>query len=92
MERGVQMVYLIATLPPHAELEFINIMRISTNDVHMFRAPISRANIIYSVVEYAEDKFKRGDITAVYRLVEQKLKEYAALAKIIIYSSSIVTT
>jgi hypothetical protein len=41
IERGVQMVYLIATLPPHAELEFINIIRISTNDVYMFQAPIS---------------------------------------------------
>jgi superfamily II DNA helicase RecQ len=92
MERGVQMVYLTATLPPHAEPEFINIMRISTNDVHMFRAPTSRANITYSVVEYAEDEFKRGDIAAVCRLVEQKLEEYAAPAKIIIYSSSIVTT
>jgi hypothetical protein len=86
------MVYLIATLPPYAKPEFINIIRISTNDVHMFRAPTSRANIIYSIVKYAEDKFKRGDIIAVYRLVEQKLKEYAALAKIIIYNSSIITT
>jgi hypothetical protein len=44
------------------------------------------------MVKYKEDKFGRGDIIAVYRLVEQKLEEYAALAKIIIYSSSIVTT
>ena len=92
MERGVQMVYLTATLPPHAEPEFMNIMRISTNDVHMFRAPTSRPNIAYSVVEYAEGEFERGDIAAVCRLVEQKLEEYAAPAKIIIYSSSIVTT
>ncbi len=72
--------------------EFINIIRISTNDVYMFRALTSRPNIAYSVVKYAEDEFERGDITAVYRLVEQKLEEYAAPAKIIIYSSSIVTT
>jgi hypothetical protein len=64
------MVYLIVTLPPHVELEFINIIRISTNDVHMFQALTSRVNIIYSIVEYMEDKFKRGDIIAVYRLVE----------------------
>jgi superfamily II DNA helicase RecQ len=92
MKRGVQMVYLIAILPPYAEPEFMNIMRISTNDVHMFRALTSRPNIAYSVVEYEEDEFRRGDIAAVYRLVEQKLEEYAAPAKIIIYSSSIVTT
>jgi hypothetical protein len=58
----------------------------------MFQAPTSRANIAYSIIEYTEDKFERGDIIAVYKLVEQKLKEYAALAKIIIYNSSIVTT
>jgi hypothetical protein len=64
------MVYLIVTLPLYAKLEFINIIRISTNNVHMFRAPISRANIIYSIVEYIENKFKRGDIIAVYKLVK----------------------
>ena len=91
MERGVQMVYLTVTLPPHTEPEFMNIMRISTNDIHMFRALTSRPNITYSVIEYAEGEFERGDIIAVCRLVEQKLEEYTAPAKIIIYSSSIVT-
>jgi len=92
MERGVQMVYLTATLPPHAESEFMNIMRIKADDVHMFRSPTSRPNIAYSVAEYEEDEFGGGDITAVCRLVEGKLEEYPAPAKIIIYSSSIVTT
>ena len=92
VERGVQIVYLTATLPPHTEPEFMNIMRIKADDVHIFRSSTSCLNITYSVIEYKEDKFKRRDITAVYRLVEQKLEEYAALAKIIIYSSSIVTT
>jgi superfamily II DNA helicase RecQ len=86
------MVYLTATLPPHDETEFMNIMRIKADDVHMFRAPTSRPNITYSVVEYEEDEFGRGDIAAVCRLVEEKLEEYVAPAKIIIYSSSIVTT
>jgi superfamily II DNA helicase RecQ len=92
IERKVQIVYLIAILPPHAEPEFMNIMRISTNNVHMFRSPTSRPNIAYSVVEYKEDKFKRGNIIAICRLVGNKLKEYPAPAKIIIYSSSIATT
>ncbi|KAK6591982.1 hypothetical protein H4I95_11932 [Botrytis cinerea] len=92
MERGVQMVYLTATLPPHVEPEFMNIMRIKADDVHMFRSPTSRPNIAYSVVEYEEDEFGRGDIAAVCRLVEQKLEEYAAPAKIIVYSCSIITT
>jgi len=67
-------------------------MRIKADDVHIFRSPTSRPNIAYSVVEYEEDEFGRGDISAVCRLVEQKLEEYPAPAKIIIYSSSIVTT
>ncbi len=54
--------------------------------------PTSQPNITYSVVEYKEDELGRGDITTVSRLVEEKLEEYTALAKIIIYSSSIVTT
>ncbi|KUJ10584.1 uncharacterized protein LY89DRAFT_596276, partial [Mollisia scopiformis] len=92
MEREVQIVYLTATLPPYAELEFMNIMRIKADDVYIFRSPTSRPNIAYSIVEYEEDEFGRRDIIAACRLVEQKLEEYAALAKIIIYSSSIITT
>jgi superfamily II DNA helicase RecQ len=88
VERGVQIVYLTATLPPHAELEFMNIMRIKADDVYMFRAPTRRPNIVYSVAEYEEDEFRSGDIRAVCRLVEQRLEEYSAPAKIIIYSSS----
>ncbi|KAH6667454.1 hypothetical protein B0J14DRAFT_602311 [Halenospora varia] len=37
VERGVQMVYLTATLPPHAEPEFMNIMKIRAEDVHNLR-------------------------------------------------------
>jgi len=44
------------------------------------------------MVKYKEDEFGKGNIVIVCRLVEQKLKEYTALAKIIIYNSSIVTT
>ena len=36
IERGVQIVYLTATLPPHVKLEFINIIRIKADNVHMF--------------------------------------------------------
>jgi len=91
-ERGVQMVYLTVTLSPYAEPEFMGIIRDNANDVHMFRAPTSRPNVAYSVVGYEVDEFGRGDITAVCRLVDDKLEEYPAPAKIIVYSSSIVTT
>ncbi|KAH9204347.1 hypothetical protein DL95DRAFT_319633, partial [Leptodontidium sp. 2 PMI_412] len=60
--------------------------------VYIFRSPTSRPNITYSAVKYKEDKFRRGDIIAVYKLIEEKLDEYPILTKIIIYSSSIVTT
>ena len=86
------MIYLMATLLLHAEPEFMNIMKVRAEDVHMFRALTSRSNIAYFVAEYEKDEFGRGDIAAVCRLVEQKLEEYSAPAKIIIYSSSIVTT
>ena len=86
------MVYLTATLPLHVKAKFMDIMWIKANDVYMFQSPTSRLNITYSVVKYKEDELRRGDIIVVCRLVEQKLDEYATLAKIIIYSSSIVTT
>jgi hypothetical protein len=79
-------------LLPHAELEFMNIIRIKADDVHIFRSPTSRLNITYSIVEYKEDEFRSGDIIAVYRLINDKLEEYPVLAKIIVYSSSIATT
>ena len=70
----------------------MNIIRIKGDDIYIFWSLTSHLNIMYSVVKYEEDEFRRGDIIAVYRLVEQKLEEYAALVKIIIYSSSIITT
>ena len=70
MERGVQIVYLIVILLPYTEPEFINIMRISTNNIHIFRVLISQSNITYSVIEYTESKFERGDIITICRLVE----------------------
>jgi hypothetical protein len=69
----------------------MNIMRISINNIHIFRALTSRPNIIYSVIEYMENKFKREDIIVIYRLIEQKLEKYTILAKIIIYNNSIIT-
>jgi RecQ family ATP-dependent DNA helicase len=92
VERGVQMVYLTATLPPHAEAEIMSIMNTRVEDVHIFRDRTSRPNIEYSVVEYQQGETGDGDIQAVSKMVEQKLEEYPTPAKIIVYSSSIVTT
>jgi hypothetical protein len=49
--------------------------------------PALRTLLAYSVVEYEEDEFGRGDIAVVCRLVDDKLEEYPAPAKIIVYSS-----
>jgi len=86
-QRGVQMVFLTATLPPHTEAEFMEIMKVRAEDVHKLRAPTTRANIAYSVVEYDNEQEE-----AVQQLVVRKLDEYAAPAKIVVYSSSIETT
>lgn len=67
-------------------------MRISTNNIYIFRSLTSHPNIVYSVVKYKKDEFERGNIIAVYRLVGNKLKKYLVLAKIIIYSNSITIT
>jgi hypothetical protein len=70
MEREVQMVYLIITLPSHVKLKFINIMRININDIHMFQVLINWLNIVYSIIKYVKGEFKRGDIITVYKLME----------------------
>jgi superfamily II DNA helicase RecQ len=81
-------VYLTATLYPNEEQEFIQIIKVQIPLKQIFQAPTSRPNIAYSVVEY---KAEVEELTAVQELVDQKLQQYPALAKIIIYSSNINT-
>jgi superfamily II DNA helicase RecQ len=52
VKRGVQMVYLTATLYPDEEEEFKQIMKVQILPNQTFRAPTSRPNITYSVVEH----------------------------------------
>ena len=86
VKQGVQMVYLTATLCPNKEEEFKQIMKVQILPSQTFRAPTSRPNIAYSVVEHLAET---EESTFVQELVAQKLQQYLALAKIIIYSSSI---
>jgi RecQ family ATP-dependent DNA helicase len=86
VKRRVQMVYLTATLCPDEEEEFKQIMKVQIPPTQIFRAPTSRPNIAYSVVEHPAET---EEITFVQELVAQKLQQYPAPAKIIIYSSSI---
>jgi hypothetical protein len=58
-------VFLIAILPPHREMEFINIIKVRAKDICIFRALTSRSNIKYLVFKYnGEEEGK-----AVYILV-----------------------
>jgi hypothetical protein len=76
-------VFLTAILPLHRETKFINIIKVRAEDIYIFRAPTSRPNIEYSVFEYnGEEEGK-----AVCILVQEKLYEYPAPAKIIIYTA-----
>lgn len=88
VKRGVQMVYLTATLCPGEEQEFMQIMKVQIPQQQKFRGPTTRPNIAYSVVER---KAEVEELTAIQELVEQKLEQYPAPAKIIIYSSNIDT-
>jgi len=86
MDRGVQMIYLTATLSPADEAEFIEIVKVQIPDDCKFRGCTSRPNIAYSVIEYDVEETE-----AVCQLVAEKLEQYPAPAKIIVYSSSIET-
>jgi hypothetical protein len=86
IDRGVQMVYLTATLSPADEAEFLDIMKVEIPDDCKFRGRTSRPNIAYSVVEHDIDQTE-----AVCQLVAEKLQQYPAPAKMIVYSSNIET-
>ena len=45
IERGVQTIYLAATLPPHTTIEFMTIMRIKADDIPMFPAAIQAEEV-----------------------------------------------
>ncbi|KFZ24201.1 hypothetical protein V502_01319, partial [Pseudogymnoascus sp. VKM F-4520 (FW-2644)] len=87
--REVQMVFLTATLPKHTEPEFMRIMKIKPEEVQTFRGSTTRPNIAYSVYEYAEES---DETDAICQLVGQKLEQYTAPAKIIVYGGTIERT
>jgi RecQ family ATP-dependent DNA helicase len=87
--REVQMVFLTATLPPRMEPEFMRIMKIRPDDARVFRAPTTRGNIAYSVHEYDPHV---DETEAVCRLVQAKLEQHAAPAKVIVYGGTIANT
>jgi superfamily II DNA helicase RecQ len=86
VKQRVQMVYLTATLCLNEKEEFKQIMKVQILSNQTFRAFTSWPNIVYSVLEHSAET---EESTFVQELVAWKLEQYPALAKIIIYSSSI---
>jgi superfamily II DNA helicase RecQ len=74
---------LTATLPPQEEHQFWEIMRIPMGEVVMFRSPTSRKNIRYQVVAYD------GTDEKAVQFIREKIQQYAAPGKIIVYSNSV---
>lgn len=77
---GTRLVFLTATLPPQDEPDFFRAVQIPPKSVYMFRGPTTRQNVQYQVQE-VEGEIVEG----VCRLVKQKLEQYPAPSKIIIY-------
>jgi superfamily II DNA helicase RecQ len=87
VQQQVQIVYLTATLPPQDEAEFTEIMKVDVPAEHVFRAATSWPNI-----EYCRFEYKGDEEEAIYRIVQEKLEEFPAPGKMIVYSSSVTAT
>jgi superfamily II DNA helicase RecQ len=87
IQMGTQLIFLTATLPPQDQEEFFQAICIPAESVQMFRSSTTRRNIQYQVQEV------EGEIVEeVQQLVEQKLKQYPAPSKIVIYGGSVAQT
>jgi len=84
-EKGVQVVYLTATLPPRTERAFFDIIGVPEEDLRIFRDNTSRPRIEYNVVEYERD----DEDAEVGRVVEKKKDQYPAPGQIIVYCRKI---
>jgi superfamily II DNA helicase RecQ len=87
---GTQIMFLTATLPPKDKREFFQAMHIP-EDCVPFRGPTTRQNIRYQVQEVKGEQGKRV-VEAICQLVNQKLEQYPAPSKIIVYGSSVEQT
>jgi superfamily II DNA helicase RecQ len=86
LTQRVQIVFLTATLPPHIQGEFIRVIKINPREGHVFQTPTTYANITYSVFKHNLNKNKADTVC---RLIQRKLAQYLAPAKIIVYSRTI---
>ncbi|KAL9628824.1 MAG: hypothetical protein Q9204_005638 [Flavoplaca sp. TL-2023a] len=83
--KGVQVVYLTATLPPSKEPAFFDIIGVQEADMTMVRDDTSRPNVAYSVMEYE----KSQENEAVRELVEEKKAQYPAPGQIVVYCKKV---
>ncbi|KAI4221646.1 MAG: hypothetical protein L6R40_008618 [Gallowayella cf. fulva] len=87
-EKGTQVIYLTATLPPALEPAFFHVAGLDCRDVTICRDRTTRVNIQYRVQDYTRDSL---DETLV-QLVELKKGQYPSESQIIIYCPSIKET
>lgn len=86
-DKGVQVVYLTATLPPSDEGEFSRAVGVSSSDLTWFREATCRPNVSYRVQEY-----EKGELhEALTRLVEEKKEQYPE-GKVIVYCRTVDQT
>ena len=87
-EKGTQVVYLTATLPPADEGRFLQVMGMKRGEVQILRDVTTRPNIQYSVVEFEREEEEE----AVKELVERKKRENPSPGQVIIYAKSVEQT
>ena len=87
-EKGVQVVYLTATLPPQDELRFYEIIGLVEENVRKFRDSTTRKNVAYSVIEYSKEEEEEE----VKKIVEEKKAQYPSPGQIVVYCRTVKQT
>ncbi|KAI8648696.1 hypothetical protein NCS57_01481800 [Fusarium keratoplasticum] len=97
--RGVQRVYLTATLPVADEARFFHLINCSPEKATVFHSPTSRPNISYGVHTFdindgssSGQNIRATTLGAVRGLIDQKLGQYASSAKAIVYCQTKAAT
>ncbi|KAI5460649.1 P-loop containing nucleoside triphosphate hydrolase protein [Mariannaea sp. PMI_226] len=92
---GVQMVYLMGTLPPtHGDI-FFSTVNARREDVTMIRSRTIRPNIAYSVRSFVVSTAEEAAAQVVKEtkeVIDQKLEEFPWPAKIIVYCQRVEAT
>ena len=93
-QKGIQTIYLTATLPPHEEHALLNKLYWNPADVTLLRSSTVRANIRYEVrfvrPRHNESPFA-AQVATLKSLLTTRLGQYEAAAKAVIYSSQLST-